>query len=38
MIGMAERSSIRPVVAGIRRTQDKIAPNRAGVLEKFSGD
>jgi hypothetical protein len=35
---MAERSSIRPGVAGIRRAQGKIAPDEAGVLEKFSGD
>jgi hypothetical protein len=35
---MAERSSRRPGVAGIRRAEGKIAPDKAAVLEKFSGD
>jgi hypothetical protein len=35
---MAERSSRRPGVTGIRRAKGKITPERAAVLEKFSRD
>jgi hypothetical protein len=34
---MAERSSRRPGVAGIRRAQGKIDPDEAAVLEKIFG-